>query len=244
MRIFALTVGKNEESRYLKKMITSVGRFVDGHFFYDDQSVDRTPLIALNHGCVVAIRPSSELSFLEHEGLFRQAAWRAFEDAMEPRGGDWVLTIDCDELFVSMTGGGRWEFEVFLRSVPSYSGVILDIDEVFGYDENGQPLVRTDGLWGTIRGPRLFPYRERGTYDTMKLMGAPGQPTYVAQGPLTETRDYRIVHYGYAEQEDQEQKFRRYTERLGHAVDHVNSIVSPEKILIPLKVPQAWSKSA
>jgi len=46
MRIFGLTVGRNEAGRYLETMLWHMHGIVDNHFFFDDRSDDETVSIA------------------------------------------------------------------------------------------------------------------------------------------------------------------------------------------------------
>jgi hypothetical protein len=227
MRLFAFTVGKNEESRYLSSMIRNLDGFVDDHFFYDDQSTDRTLDIADVLGCVAIRRPDGVASFSEDEGMFREAAWKSFELHMHPRLGDWVLVIDCDE-FLSIKGQGV-EFNDIMRGG---TAVNLSIPEVFGFDTDGCPLVRTDRKWGTIFAPRLFAYQENGGFARGKV-GVPAVPSYVMATPnRVSTDDVVLMHLGYARFEDQEIKYARYNGVDGHSDEHVQSIVSPDKTLV------------
>lgn len=229
MRIYALTVGKNEEHRYLSTMLNNTAKYVDGHFFYDDRSTDRTADIALNAGCTVSVRDEDRPSFLVHEGLFRSNAWHQFEDAMAPGDGDWVLVIDCDEMFMDLDGGSYDEFYEFLAHQDQ--PIDLPIPEVFGLDDSNWPWVRTDGLWGTIHAPRLFPYRVGAHYYVGQRMGVPAVPSYVMASPCRSTSRYCIMHFGYVSQEDRLTKHERYTSNPeGHASAHVQSILGPSQL--------------
>lgn len=232
MRIFGLTVGKNEADRYLHAMLSNTSRYVYQHFFYDDDSTDRTVAAVLYHPqCVVYRREINTPSFMEHEAMFRAAAWAAFEETMTPVLGDWVLILDCDEFFVDRTPLPL--LPEYLQTI-SASGVMLNIHEVFGYDDEGTPLIRIDRLWGTIHAPRLFPYRP-GAQFSMQRMGAPAVPTYVMAGPWANTENFSILHYGYARREDQLAKYERYSSRSdnGHSNIHIESILALDKELIP-----------
>jgi glycosyltransferase involved in cell wall biosynthesis len=231
MRILALTVGYNEEDRYLKKMLQHLHSQVDGQFFYDDRSTDKTPNIAANYGPVV-IRPSIAPSFLENEGAFRESAWMEFEHHMNPELGDWVLVIDCDEFLISKEPlmNVIWD-EVMLSSVAPYIGFDLAIKEVFGLSQNGRPLVRVDRLWSTIHAPRLFSYEPHANYFHGEF-GVPAVPQYVMRGPWQSTESCFLAHFGYAALRDRLAKYMRYNGRLGHSDAHVQSINDPHQILV------------
>jgi hypothetical protein len=244
-RVLGLTVGRNEERRYLKPMLEYMKTVLDRHFFYDDWSTDNTPVIAKAAGCRVFPRAETTPSFLENEGAFRAGAWEAFELCMNPQPNDWVLVIDCDEVLVTTIHDAECSNNVLgLRTkawllhnvVDDLVGIDLNIPEVFGYDPHGRPLERTDKLWGTIHAPRLFQYRPGGSY-VLGDFGVPAVPSYVMGGRWGNTDVLALMHYGYASRRDQENKYARYVGKVGHSNNHVDSIMDIEKKLVPWQGP-------
>jgi len=234
VRLFGLTVGRNEADRYLAPMLWHYKDIFDEHFFYDDGSTDETPFIAHEFNCSGYHRPNDVPSFLKNEGQFREAAWQTFEQTVKPKPGDWVLVTDCDEVLVSEYGDDPHTVRVITERVIKAAGnhiaVNLNIPEVFGFTENGTPLVRTDRLWGTIHAPRLFAYRPNARYHHGEF-GVPAVPSYVMSGPWYGTDHLALMHFGYADPNDQKIKYARYNGKTGHANQHVQSIVSPDKTL-------------
>lgn len=234
-KLFGLTVARNEASRYLASMLANAADVVDEHFFYDDQSTDDTLKIAYDAGCYVSSRVEGP-SFLEHEGKFRQGAWDTFEQLMLPKVGDWVLSWDADEFLVH-TGTNcctrcAVDQAIEIAEVQRAKSIVLPIPEVFGWDKDGTPLVRTDGYWGGIAGTRLFRYEQGGKFAD-KAMGSGSEPSYIQGAPMSPTTyGVYLMHMGYARVEDQVSKHQRYTSLLahGHADSHVQSIVQ-EKTL-------------
>lgn len=235
MASFALTVGRNEEGRYLRDMLANTRAFVDTHFFYDDQSADQTPIIAEKMGCTVVRRPDDVPAFMEHEGRFRAAAWRAFEAAIDPRAGDWVLVVDTDEFFYAPRPIGTLVVD---DPATDPTAVMVPFAEVFGWGADG-PLRRIDGLWGSVCGPRLFPYRPNNHFDDTKSMGSASNPSYVNVGRSTRVTDVGMVHFGYAREEDQAAKYARYASLANHGHDpsHIHSILHGQRELVPV---QPW----
>jgi hypothetical protein len=254
VRVYGLTVGRNEAQRYLIPMLMHATEVFDDVFFFDDQSTDDTPFIVSELNCSGMVRPDSVPSFHESEGGFRAGAWEAFEQSMQPRPGDWVMVIDCDEVLVSWSGADgpavRESLEKVIAAAGGHVGVTLDIPEVFGFDDEGYPLVRLDRLWGTIHAPRLFAYRPGGQYYQGGTYGVPAVPSYVMGGPWFGAGDtLKLMHYGYAEALDQEVKYKRYSGQGGHSNDHVESIVADDKVLTRWEGPfvpmmrAAWTRS-
>jgi hypothetical protein len=231
MRIFGLTVGRNEAARYLIPMLMHSLDIFDDVYFYDDQSTDETAVIVSELNCSGRIRADHIPSFVESEGDFRAAAWEAFEEDLSPRPGDWVQVIDCDESLVSEYGAQpsdvRATMEKVITAASGHVGVMETIPEVWGFDEDGCPLIRVDGLWNTIHAPRLFPYRPNGQYYRGAHFGVPAVPNYVMGGPWFGTDLIQLMHYGYAELDDQVTKYGRYSGQTGHSNQHVESIAQP-----------------
>jgi hypothetical protein len=160
---------------------------------------------------------------------------------MEPKAGDWVLIMDADEfLVVSGTwcwarGNARNDIVKVLSDViddacsQPIPAVMLNIPEVFGFSPEGIPLVRTDGLWGTIHAPRLFEYRENASFAKGGY-GVTSVPQY-AMHAYTGTEKLALLHYGYANEADHRMKYERYSGREGHSNKHIESIISPDKVL-------------
>lgn len=240
MRIFASTVGRDEEHRWLRRMLASCAGAFDGHFFYDDGSRDRTLEIASSAGCTTVSRPADVPSFLEHESQFRQNAWWAFEDALHPTEGDWILSIDCDEILVA-AGEPRDVLRKICGDAGAYTALLVTIPEVFGFQTEADgaetPLVRTDGYWGTIRGTRLFRYQKGGTFSG-KAMGSGSEPQYAARGPFQPAVGLWLMHLGYARREDQQAKHARYSALMthGHNDRHIQSIIE-QPTLVPWEGP-------
>lgn len=231
MTIYALTVARNEEQRYLRSFLENVMDWSDEHFLYDDQSEDETAYIASEYA-TVRIRPDWQAGFAEDEGIFRHNAWVEFESVMEPQERDWVFVIDCDEMVVAKDGHVMEAVNYLCDSIDVAYAIVFQ--EVFGFDSEGTPLVRVDGFWGQGFAPRLFPYHRRAMYAPGKV-GVPAVPSYVMSqaGRWRQTDDISVMHYGYANEADHLVKFQRYSGVPGHHPDHIRSIISTHKMLVP-----------
>jgi len=206
MRIFGLTVGRNEAGRYLETMLWHMHGIVDNHFFFDDRSDDETVSIAEEY-CVVTVRPDAAASFSENEGAFRGQAWKSFEHAMRPVVGDWVLVIDCDEVLVGnhqFVGDPNSHrsclFRPFLRS----GRVAIDLAIL----KCGDFMMRTTaahlpGMTVFGNNPRSSTFRlhARGSYFQGPY-GVPAIPNYAQRGPWDSTDEVSLMHYGYADERD------------------------------------------
>lgn len=213
-------VVRNEADRYLNSVLRWHS-FVDDMHIYDDQSTDDTAHRAAFKGAIVDVRPEGVPSFLEHEGLFRQAAWEAFEAQCDPQLGDWVLLLDADEFVV----GERSVLEEEVDAAEAVLAKSLDvrIHEVF--DVRGVvPLIRKDGYWPDIQARRIVRYEPGGRFPQREL-ACGSHPTYVAESKSLAAQHVSILHYGYAAKSDRMNKYTRYVDRPGHSKLHVESIL-------------------
>ncbi len=187
------------------------------------------------------VRPDSCPSFLEREGQFRQRAWQWFEESVQPEPGDTVLALDADEFLVAgedqdvsaRTVGWAIGQAIEAAAANGSMAVMVPVPEVFDatcpdflYTD---PMVRTDGFWGTIAGTRLFRYQRGGTFRN-RAMGSGAEPTFVADSAPRAPRypGLSLLHLGYMDAADRRAKHQRYTELVdhGHANSHIQSIIA------------------
>lgn len=234
MRIFAVTVGRNEVGRYLEQVLRWTSTFVDGHLFYDEGSTDGSGAVATTCGCVTVTRPPEIPQFLQNEAVVREDAWRALAEAFSPTSEDWVLSIDADEFLVGDDERG-W-LEKNIDYAEDCNAFWMPIPEVFGWAED-MPLVRVDGFWGGITGERLARWNDDITFKAVELGGGslPLQAT-----PKKLALGLQILHFGYATAEDRERKYHRYSSRGGvHNPAHIESITR-RGALAPWYGKQPW----
>lgn len=229
MRVHALTVGRNEQDRYLHDALRINKDATDTFSFYDDQSDDDTLDIAMSIVGSCYRRDDGTPSFLEHEGRFRQDAYNWLERHVTPEPGDWIISVDCDEIICTTDGSRPWDAirAAINTAPPTATAIMVPIPECFGVDmDTGKPLLRTDGWWGKIRGTRLFKWQPGGEFAD-KPMGSGSEPSYAIKGPFGDAGPLRIMHLGYARSEDVQAKYRRYNAMAhGHSDKHIQSIIA------------------
>jgi hypothetical protein len=228
-RVIAHMVVRNELNRYLRASIPWLRRVVGEYLHvHDDLSDDGTYEYLLDEGVAVTQRAPTEPSFLDHEGRFRQAAWRAMERTFSPRDRDWILCLDADELLLCSQPRHESELRTVLDMeirqtvAEGMSAIQLHVAEFFGFDDNGVPQVRTDGLWGQIEGIRLVRWRPNG--HLLDREESSGSVPNAWTAPARPVEDLAIGHFGYARPTDVAAKYERYKACRGHARDHIESI--------------------
>lgn len=228
MKIVAYMTVKDEVDRYLERCLTDLLRTVDAVAVYDDQSSDGSAELARDLGAVVAQRPTGVSSFMRHEGRFRQAAWDFTARALGLQNGDFIFAVDADEWIGHPTKDPKAALrEACERAPRSCTSILVQKHEVFAFDDDGTPLVRTDGYWGNIVGHRLCRWMPGGVFAD-KVMGSGCEPTYAGNRPHSNNNGIYLLHYGYARQEDQQLKFDRYSTLMdhGHSDRHIQSIIA------------------
>ena len=226
-----MLVTKNEASRYLAEFI-EYHNFFDSVFAYDDRSDDETVDKLRDAGWPVKIRGVDDTPFMEHEGLFRFNSWKSFEKTIQPSQGDWVLSIDADEFMITDTDLSVKD--AIIKEVEKAKGngdhsIRMYRREVWKLDETGCYL-RTDGFWRNDILYRLFEYRP-GAEWSKKPMGCGSAPTYVGRsGPLSS--DIAVIHFGYTNSEDLQERFDRYNSLPdhGHSDVHIKSIIKTPQL--------------
>lgn len=226
-KVFGLLVVKNEEHRYLNEFIAHHQYIFDDIFVFDDNSTDRTRAICRYSGFHVDI--ADGVSFLDHEGEFRFQAWQKFEEKVKPSTDDWVFAIDADEFLVDKNGSVKDALHstIDLAEYMNYVNVQTKISEIWKV-EGGKCFYRTDGLWNRIKASRLFKYEPNGRWN-MKAMACGSIPTY-ANVPPFKTENINLLHFGYADEKDQKDKYERYSTRGGHNRNHVLSIIQKPRL--------------
>lgn len=217
-------VGRNESSRFLEPVLKRISSQVDKIVFTDDCSTDNTAEIAANYAEVFS---TPEPLFAVHEGRLRATAWQNLEKFAKP--GDWIIAIDCDEMLFHKD-------DLDIKNVLSKSE--FDVVNVRFYHMWNETQYRVDKLWAPNNSSRIFRFKEGGGFLD-KALACGSEPTYVSQ--WMRNRNYWLhsglvmKHLGYTFDEDKKSKYERYSNLDGgkfHNLDHINSIVDPNPVLI------------
>lgn len=222
MRCFALVVTRNESDRYLQSCLAWHVPLFDGVMVYDDQSTDSTFEIVAKSGSSLTVRPDPVPTFMEHEGRFRQDSLEALEILYELEPGDWVFVVDTDEFVVATQE--QLQRTIDLASRAGAKSVRIKRPELWQLDP---PMERVDGYWGSIQCTRLFRWEPGGKIRDLP-MGCGNEPTYINQAKVYEQSAIHLLHVGYVEPDDRQEKYDRYSSLKdnGHNDKHIKSILA------------------
>lgn len=225
MRIHAVMTVKNEADRYLKQCLMALAPAVDTIFVYDDNSTDDTMEIVTDFtDNWVPVKPG--LSFMDDESAFRSDSYEQFAEWIIPEMGDWVVSIDADEMLVADSDVRPALYDLANSGVAdSYSFRKAEVFDV----TLGTPYVRTDGFWGDVFAPRFFKWTGE-TEVPPGIMGCGSIPEKAFRA-AKETEKVSILHYGYLTNEDKVTKYARYFGVRGHNPRHVQSILKAPTLI-------------
>lgn len=195
---------KNEEERYLERVLIQNKKYIDNAIIIDDCSTDRTAEIVkdiLGDRNLVLIE--NRESMFRNEVELRRLQWNE-TISTDP---EWILNLDADEIFEK-------SFEEEVRNLIE-SNSECDLYAFRLYDFWDEEHYREDKYWNahSIYRPFLTRYQKNYKYSWLENPLHCGRFPNNIFGLNTELSTYRLKHYGWAKKEDRERKFREYIER-------------------------------
>lgn len=194
---------KNEEERYLERVLKEHKKYINSAVIIDDCSNDRTVEIVKDilGDCNLTLIENKESIFF-NEFELRKLQWLETVK-INP---EWILSLDADEIFESS----------FADGVKNLINSNLDIDGYSFrlYDFWSEDYYREDKYWCAHNLYRLFlvRYQENFNYiwkETNQHCGRLPQNCYTLPNALS---NYRVKHLGWSREEDRIKKFKRYME--------------------------------
>lgn len=227
MKLIGQMVGRNEQGRYLDKVLEHLDKIADEIVFTDDCSDDDTAEIAAQHNCHVYEMP--EPTFTTHEGVLRNSAWKNLENHAEI--GDWILSIDCDEMLFADSPN------VDIRELMRREDA--DVIAIKFFHMWNEHEYRIDKAWAPTISSRMFRFFYGGSFVDRRL-ACGAEPDYVQtlirRNRFLTDSGLIMAHLGYIRDEDKQAKYERYMQLDGgdfHARAHLESIIDPDPTLHP-----------
>lgn len=204
MSLIAAMVVKDEADRYLDEVLIGAKKWADKIIVLDDHSTDDTPGICEDHGCTVYTHDAGRSIFQEMENKLREYLWRRVLPR-ECRRGDWVLSLDADELL-------QPNFKDYKDKLLSQTGVntySVQIYEAWG----DRHKIRIDRYWNPTGKytPILTRWLPQVNYRFPLLTIHTGRIPMNSPGP-TVPCGFNLLHLGWADSEDHQRKYDRYME--------------------------------
>lgn len=199
-RITLSMIVKNEEGRYLKRVLSSLRGHIDEAVIIDDGSSDNTANICkeiLND--IPLHMVYNEQSMFNHEVELRKMQW----SETIKTNPDWILNLDADELIEDIF----WEQAQKLINDKDYDLCCFRL-----YDMWNETHYREDEYWNahSIYRPFLMRYQPDFNYKWNETAQHCGRfPVNTFSLPSVDS-DFRIKHFGWAIEKDRAEKKKRY----------------------------------
>lgn len=191
---------KNEEHRYLKRVLSEAKEYITDAVIIDDGSEDNTTALCkeILSPLPVHLIENKESSF-HTEWQLRYQQWTE-TIATNP---DWILSLDADEIFEE-------KFKYAVRELIEQDK--YDMYSFRLYDFWDEEHYREDPLWSAHYRfrPFLIRYKNDFNYTFKKTDQHCGRLPQNIWALPNKTSDYRVKHYGWATEEIRKQKFSRY----------------------------------
>lgn len=193
-------VVKNEEGRYLERVLQSLAGHIHNAVIIDDASTDGTVELCkrLLGKIPLKIIRNQESMFTNEVGL-RKKQW---EETIK-ENPQWILNLDADEIIEE----GFWDAAKEMLDQPDCGRFDFRL-----YDMWNETQYREDAFWCAHKSLRTFLIR----YDPEASCRFLERPQHCGRFPINCTEvpraigQYRIQHMGWATQKDRVEKYKRY----------------------------------
>lgn len=199
-RITLSMVVKNEEHRYLTRVLNSLVGHIDEAVIIDDASTDRTAELCeqILQGIPLHLVKNKQ-SLFSNEVSLHKLQW---EETVQTNP-DWILNLDADELLDDFF----WDKAQTVLNNPNWERCCFRL-----YDMWNETQYRQDAFWNAHKTSRTFllRYRPDEAYQWRETPQHFGRfPSNCDSFPKADT-EYRIRHLGWATETDRRAKHARY----------------------------------
>lgn len=227
MALIGIMLVKNEEGRYLERVLAQMKSVCDRIIVLDDASDDATRFICKSYGADVY--ESGTSLWGTNELIQRQRLWDLA--TQEAQDGDWILCLDADETITHI--GKLKALITFAESYPEVGSLAFPL-----YDMWDKTHYRDDALWNAHLRKWIVCVK----YNSGREYRWRETPLHCGRFPLNAETDHiasenslKIQHWGWAGPADREAKYRRYMEAdpegKNGILEQYQSILDPNPVL-------------
>ena len=222
MKIVAGLILRNERHRYLEYALANLLEFVDEVAVMDDGSTDGWEDL-IPRGAPVEIHRIDQSGRDSQPAFFRHAVARnhllRFTLEREP---DWVVASDADELF---DNGPALRAACEAAAAPALSVEIAEVWEA----SDDLLCVRQDGGWrshqiAAVWRPAALRAQRLALADKQTATGRVPDAVHRLRAAPS---GVSLLHFGWSNERERAERFKRYPPGSGHAGAHVASIMWP-----------------
>lgn len=219
--LIAISIVRNEASRYLRAWLENVSRYADRHVVLDDGSDDGTLAILREWAARdrrVLVEANASSIFAAREQELRAQLWELTRPVA--KAGDWIIVVDADEFYDQELVDRKADLLARRESTVRFR--CLDLW--------AEGLYRVDGHWsGSFT--RMFRFENLPFGATTPGLNESPLPEYarhaaaIGKAPAVYRTGIRCLHRGWLRDEDRRRKYEYYLGRLQRAFDlkHVRS---------------------
>lgn len=197
--VLSMTV-RNEEGRFLERVLDAAGRYIDEAVILDDASSDGTAALC---EALLADVPHrlirNETSLFSNEVLLRKKLW---EETIKT-SPDWILCLDADEV----PEEGFWTHLREMAEDETYDAYGFKLYDMWNEEE-----YREDPYWNAHESSRIFLLRFKPdfSYEWKETPQHCGRfPANIEDFKRCDSK-FRVKHFGWARLEDRKAKYERY----------------------------------
>lgn len=223
--VCGMIVGPGEADRHLEGCLLAAQQWSDELFVYGDAPDPASRDLIERYADHYRIGDTNLYEQGEH--LVRNQLWEMLDEHLEV--GDILCLLDADESFAEPPAIVRER----LAALEHDSRESFSVRFFHLWTEDGT-MHRVDGAWNSPVGPRICRFRKgyrlQPLYETAWV--CPPLPPHLLHN--TGSPVLHMLHWSYAREHDRAPKHKRYTEKLGHDLRHVNSIIeTPTLEMVP-----------
>lgn len=199
-RITLSMIVKNEESRYLKRVLSSLRGHIDEAVIIDDGSSDNTVNMCKEVFNDIPLHiVHNEHSMFANESELRKKQW----SETIKTNPDWILNLDADEILEN----DFWKRAKELINNQGYDYYCFKL-----YDMWDETHYREDKYWNahSIHRPFLMRYQPDFNYKWNETAQHCGRFPFNTSSLPSVDSEFRIKHFGWATEKDRAEKKKRY----------------------------------